>query len=224
MAQAGSALDRDELRVVAASQRARRTVALIGANSRWDEGGQLYWEGETEECINGRTVADGGCFGVDVSAIVERLLGKRQSDGGWNCERARGPHLSSFATTISVLEGLLAFERQTGGTPGSRAARKSGETYLLERQLFPGLRSGEPANPSFLFLLHPNRWRYDILRGLDHFRRISAIDESQPDRRLGAAVEHVRQKRRSDGRWNLNARPRGRVWYEKDDRTGQPSF
>jgi hypothetical protein len=31
------------------SDRARRTVDLIGANSRWVEGGQPFWEGEVEE-------------------------------------------------------------------------------------------------------------------------------------------------------------------------------
>jgi hypothetical protein len=40
-----------------ASDRARRTVELVGRNSRWEEGNQPYWEGEVEECINGRTVA-----------------------------------------------------------------------------------------------------------------------------------------------------------------------
>ncbi|HSN44695.1 MAG TPA: squalene cyclase, partial [Propionibacteriaceae bacterium] len=40
-----------------ASPRVQRAVALIGANSRWDEGGQPFWEGVVEECINGRTVA-----------------------------------------------------------------------------------------------------------------------------------------------------------------------
>src|SRR5262245_27970300 len=54
------------------SDRARRTVELIGANSRWDEGGQPYWEGEVEGCINGRHVADGAYLGVDVSRLVER--------------------------------------------------------------------------------------------------------------------------------------------------------
>jgi len=44
------------------SDRAKRIVKLVGLNSRWDEGGQRYWEGEVEECINGRTVADGAYF------------------------------------------------------------------------------------------------------------------------------------------------------------------
>ena len=118
------------------SDRARRTVELIGANSHWDEGGQPYWEGEVEECINGRTVADGAYFGIDVSSIVERLVGDRLDDGGWNCERCKGSVRSSFASTINVLEGLLEYERVTGGTPQSQAARKTGEEYLLKRHLF----------------------------------------------------------------------------------------
>ena len=46
------------------SERIQRAVQLIGANSKWEEGGQPFWEGEVEECISGRTVADGACFGV----------------------------------------------------------------------------------------------------------------------------------------------------------------
>ncbi len=64
---------------------ARRAVELIGASSRWDEGGQPYWEGEVEECINGRTVADGAYFGIDISPLAETLTSQRQNDGGWNC-------------------------------------------------------------------------------------------------------------------------------------------
>ncbi|HEX6336915.1 MAG TPA: hypothetical protein VFZ85_08175 [Jiangellaceae bacterium] len=130
------------------SDRANRAVELIGANSRWDEGGQPYWEGEVEECVNGRTVADGAYFGVDVSSIVDRLVGERLTDGGWNCERIKGSVRSSFASTINVLEGLLEYEKATGGTPESREARQSGEEYLLERRLFRRLSTGEPADES----------------------------------------------------------------------------
>jgi hypothetical protein len=104
------------------SQRAQRAVELVGANSRWEHAGEPYWEGEVEECINGRTVADGAYFGVDVTPIVDRLVGERLEDGGWNCERANGSVRSSFASTINVLEGLLEHERATGGTPESRRA------------------------------------------------------------------------------------------------------
>ncbi len=132
------------------SEPARSAVRLVGANSHWEEGGQPFWEGEVEECINGRTVADGAYFGVDVAAIVDRLVGELLPDGGWNCERANGSVRSSFHSTINVLEGLLEFERSTGGTAASRAARASGEEYLAARGLFRRLSTGEPADERFL--------------------------------------------------------------------------
>jgi hypothetical protein len=205
------------------SDRARRTVELIGVNARWDEGGQPYWEGEVEECINGRTVADGAYFGVDVSAIVDRLAGERQGDGGWNCERINGSLRSSFATTINVLEGLLEYERTTGGTPESQEARRSGEEYLLARNLFRRLSTGEPADERFLSFLHPNRWRYDVLRALDYFRAAAILTGAGPDPRLGEAVDYVRSRRLADGTWPLDWSLAGRVWFEVDDGQGKPS-
>jgi hypothetical protein len=205
------------------SDRAKQAVELIGANSRWDHAGERYWEGEVEECINGRTVADGAYFGVDVSPIVDKLVGERLDDGGWNCERANGSVRSSFATTINVLEGLLEYERAAGGTPGSREARKSGEEYLLERSLFRRLSTGQPADEQFLSFLHPSRWRYDVLRALDYFRSAAALTSAAPDPRLGEAVEHIRSRRLADGTWRLDWSLPGRVWFEVDEGAGKPS-
>jgi hypothetical protein len=205
------------------SERAQRAVELIGANSRWDEGGQPYWEGEVEECINGRTVADGAYFGVDVSPIVERLVGERLEDGGWNCERINGSVRSSFASTINVLEGLLEYEKATGGTPESRERRRSGEEYLLERKLFRRLSTGEVADEQFLRFLHPNRWRYDVLRGLDYFWSAAAFTGAAPDPRLGEAIDHVCRRRLKEGAWPLDWSLTGRVWFDVDDGSGKPS-
>lgn len=219
--------------------RARRTADLVGAHSRWDEGGQPFWDGETEECINGRTVADGAYFGKagQVRAVVERLLSERQPDGGWNCERANGSKCSSFATTLNVLEGLLEFERAVaaGGDDdaptGLVEARKAGEEYLLKRGLFRRLTTGDPADPDFLRLLHPSRWRYDVLRALDYFRDASLLEATSaggggaqvPDPRLAETVEHVRSKRREDGTWDLDWTLPGRVWFDVNDGPGKPS-
>lgn len=64
---------------------ARRTVALVRDNSRWEEGGQPYFTGEVEPCIYGMTVALGAYFDEDVDSVVARLLGEQLEDGGWNC-------------------------------------------------------------------------------------------------------------------------------------------
>ena len=70
------------------SDRAKQIVKLVGLNARWDEGGQPYWEGEVEECINGRTVADGAYFGVDVLSM---LFGCLASVSMTAVGTARGP-------------------------------------------------------------------------------------------------------------------------------------
>jgi hypothetical protein len=206
-----------------ASPSARRAVELIGASSRWDHGDEPFWDGEVEECINGRVVADGAYFGVDVSPIVARLVEERLADGGWNCERVNGSVRSSFATTINVLEGLLEYERATGGTPESKEARATGEEYLLERNLFRRLSTGAPADEAFLRLSHPSRWQYGVLRALDYFRSSSLVTAGAPDPRLADAVAHVRSKRQSDGSWLLDWRPPGRVWFDVDEGPGKPS-
>ena len=88
----------------------------MAENGRWEHAGQRYFDGEVEPCINGRTIETGAYFGVDVTAIVERILVERLADGGWNCEAENGSVRSSFDTTINVLDGLLEVERATGGS------------------------------------------------------------------------------------------------------------
>src|SRR5919112_3417517 len=179
-----------------ASEAARRAIRLVAEHGRWEHAGQRYFDGEVEPCINGRTMETGAYFGVDVAAIVERILGERLDDGGWNCEVENGSVRSSFDTTINVLDGLLEFERATGGSTAVREARRSGEEYLLERGLFRRKSTGEVVDPAYLDFAFPYYWRYDALRALDYFRRSGA----KPDSRMSEAVEVVRSKRQPGGR------------------------
>ena len=202
-----------------ASPPARRAVAHIVENARWEHEGERYFDGEVEPCINGRTIETGAYFGVDVAPIVERILGERLPDGGWNCEAEFGSARSSFDTTINVLDGLLEFERVTGGSDAIRNARRSGEEYLLERGLFRRRSTGEVAKATYLEFAFPYYWHYDVLRGLDYFRRSGA----QRDPRMAEAVETVRSKRQPDGRWLLDRVHPGRVHFPLDGGVGEPS-
>jgi hypothetical protein len=202
-----------------ASESARRAIVLVAENARWEHAGQRYFDGEVEPCINGRTVETGAYFGVDVAAIVERLLAERLDDGGWNCEAENGSVRSSFDTTINVLDGLLEFERATGGSPEVRTARRGGEEYLLERGLFRRKSTGEVAVPAYLEFAFPYYWHYDVLRALDYFRRSGA----DPDPEMADAVAVVRSKRQPDGRWLLDRVHPGQVHFDLEGGVGTPS-
>jgi hypothetical protein len=202
-----------------ASQSARRAIALVAENGRWEHAGQRYFDGEVEPCINGRTIETGAYFGVDVSPIVERILAESLDDGGWNCEAEHGSVRSSFATTINVLEGLIEFEHATGGSVEVRAARRAAEKYLLERGLLRRKTTGEVVDPTYLELAFPYYWHYDVLRALDYFRRAGA----EPDPRMEEAVAIVRSKRQPDGRWLLERIHPGRVHFDLEGEVGSAS-
>ena len=202
-----------------ASESACRTIALVAENGRWEHAGQRYFDGEVEPCINGRTIETGAYFGMEVAGIVERILDERLEDGGWNCEVENGSVRSSFDTTINVLDGLLEFERASGGTAEVRTARRGGEEYLLERGLFRRKSTGDVAVPAYLEFAFPYYWHYDVLRALDYFRRSGA----EPDPRMAEAVEVVRSKRQPDGRWPLDRIHTGRVHFHLEDGVGTPS-
>lgn len=197
----------------------REAVALVRENCRWEHAGQPFFAGEVEPCINGRTVAIGAYFGVDVDGIVTRLLGEQLADGGWNCETENGSVRASFATTICVLEGLLEHERVTRGSAPAVAARRRGEEYLLERSLFRRLSTGEVVDPDWLRLSFPTWWHYDVLRALDYFRATGHA----PDPRLAEAVALLRSKQQPDGTWLLEHTHPGAVHFSMEDGDGQPS-
>jgi hypothetical protein len=202
-----------------ASEQARRAVALVRDNSRWDHDGQRFFDGEVEPCINGKVVALGAYFGQDVDSVVERLLGEQLDDGGWNCEAENGSIRSSFNTTIAVLEGLLEHETATGPSPNVSGARLRAQEYLLERRMFRRLSTGEIIDPAWTQFSYPTYWHYDVLRGLDYLRGSGA----EPDERCVEAVELVESKRDSDGRWPLENTHPGRVHFEMDEGDGKPS-
>jgi hypothetical protein len=209
------------------SEQARRAVGLVREHVTWGDGadwqnpwsGNGFFEGEVEPCINGNVVSTGAYFGVEMTPLVQRLLGEQLSDGGWNCEVENGATVSSFGTTINVLEGLLEHERATGGLARVGEARRRGEEYMLERRLFRRKSTGEVIDPSWLKFSFPTWYHYDVLRGLDYLRDA----EVTRDDRIAEAIGVVEGNRDPDGRWPLQNVHEGESHFEMEDGEGEPS-
>ncbi|HVW78022.1 MAG TPA: hypothetical protein VHB45_10445 [Alloacidobacterium sp.] len=90
-------------------------MARLESGVRWNDqdgcwelrapetGGNTFFEGEEEPCINGGALAVGSYFGRPIDRLANRLVSEQLEDGGWNCEAPKSTR-SSFHTTICVLE------------------------------------------------------------------------------------------------------------------------
>jgi hypothetical protein len=209
------------------TEQAQRAVGLVREHVVWKGGAPVdtpwddnrFFEGEVEPCINGNVLSTGAYFGVDMTALVDRLLGEQLSDGGWNCEVENGATVSSLGTTINVLEGLLAYERATRGAAEVREARRRGEEYMLERRLFRRKSTGEVIDPSWLQFSFPTWYFYDVLRGLEYLRDA----DFKPDERVAEAIGVVEANRDPEGRWPLQNVHEGEIDIQMDDGEGKPS-
>lgn len=202
--------------------RERNTAELLDRNARWEYDDLPYWGGEVDACINAYTVASGVWLGADITGIVEWFLDHRMDDGGWNCDWVEGSTRSSFHSTLNSLRGLLAYEMAVGSEE-VRAARKGGEEYLLERNLYRRLSTGEPVDDWVNRYAYPFRWIYSVLNAVDYFRTANLFDGGEPDPRMAEAIEMIRAARHSDGTWIQERRHPGRVWFDIDVPAGEPS-
>lgn len=202
--------DPDDPAVRAATDRVAERV-LLGSSR------QPFFTYRGELCITGMVLALASTFRPehDASAIVDYLLEASLGDGGWNCEWG-GPRTSpnsSFNTTLSILEGLAAFERHRGPTPAVSEQAGRAREYLLERSLFRSKRTGEVIDPKWLLFSFPPRWFYDVLRALDHLQDVA----TPVDSRIGEALDLVEKKRRKDGTWPLQHHHAGREHFRMED-------
>lgn len=204
--------------------RVRRAVALVRDNVRWEpEDEHTYFQGETEPCINGLALANAAYFGEDPSTVGETVLGGRLPDGGWNCFPDDERPVSSYHSTICVLEGLLAWQRAGGPADRIVEARHAAEEYLLERSLFRRRSDGGVADPRFTMTSYPGYWFYDTLRALDYFREATGVDGTAPDPRCAEAVELLVAKRDAEGRWRHENTHEGPRLIELERGEGSPS-
>jgi len=205
------------------NRKARAACALLLDEGMCSDGGIDYpSRGRAETCITGMVLSILSYFRYDdqrLDTVAAHLLEQQMPDGGWNCQRPQGATHASMHTTISVLEGLRLYERHRRRRAGAiRSAQSRGREFLLQHRLFRSHRTGEVIKRDFVRLSHPPRWHYDVLRALDYFQEVDA----PRDERLSDAISLLVKKRRPDGRWNLEHRFPGKVFFEME-RPGMPS-
>lgn len=196
-----------------------RAIGRVREHVRWWPDGPRFFDGETEPCVNGLALVTTALLGQDAATLLARLLDDQLDDGGWNCDAEEGSTVSSFHSTICVLEGLLAAEQAGQGTVRSIEARHRGEEYLLERALLRRRRDGTIIDPRFAMLSYPGYWFYDVLRALDHLR----LGRPTGDDRCAEAIGLLRSKVDAEGRWHQELRHEGPTLLRLDVREGEAS-
>lgn len=176
----------------------------------------------SETCITGLVLSILAYFRFPderLEQLVDHLLAQQMGDDGWNCRSYHGDTHSSFHTTISALEGLREFEKTSVYRLADvRAAQQTGREFLLIHQLYKSDRTGAIIHPAMTRFSFPPRWHYDVLRALDYFQEARA----EKDPRLVDAIDLLIKKRRKDGRWPLQNRYPGRVFFDMEQ-PGKPS-
>jgi hypothetical protein len=175
--------------------RIRRTADLL--LNRWSvRGGDLSGR-SGEVCVTGNAVRTLIRFGYFDHPSVQRsitwIVRKQKPDGGWHC-------FASHTGTLDGWEGLAALAEIS---PGARdaAVRRSierGAEFYLKRHL---MEDGEVPYPPWFRIHYPNHYYYDLLVGLRILMRLGYGNDS----RLTPALRWLREKRRRDGTWALDA-------------------
>ncbi len=203
----------------------RESVQMILEREPNPDGGLKYAKTvkTSDLCIDGMFLGIAVHFEAKEPLLkngIDLLLHTILPDGGWNCLYHQGDRHFSAHTTINVLEGLTAYN-QAGylyRLAEVEEAISKGEEQLLTHKLYRSHRTGEPMDPKMTMLSFPFRWRYDILRALDYFR----FAKRTYDPRMADALQIIKNKRRKDGTWPLQAKLPGKVHLDMEQ-PGKPS-
>ena len=151
-------------------------------------------------CITGNTARAMIKFGyVDhpkVKRAFEWLVKNQAELGGWSCWNfGKAPYHGRTLDSWEPLGAFVVYPRQKW-TRSMKLACQRGAEFFLEREL-----QKQGARWEQWYRFHYPVHYYDLLVGLDF---MTALGYSG-DKRLGYAVSLLKEKRRRDGRWNLDA-------------------
>jgi hypothetical protein len=219
-------LDLKNLDISPESKVIKESLDNVFRNEKGPDGGirPIGANGKCDVCVNGMVLNYASYFHVDeelLKSVIDFLLAERMADGGFNCRsNTSGAIHSSLHTTLSVLEGILEYERNgyTYRLDELLRAKSESQEFILLHKFFRSDKTGKIIKPNFLKLYYPGRWYYDILKALDYFQ----LSKAEYDNRMADAIEIILNKRTKDGLWKLAANHPGQTHFEME-RAGQPS-
>jgi hypothetical protein len=132
--------------------------------------------------------------------LADSIISWQWPDGGWNCDKDKTAHHSSFYETVIPLQGLIAYHQATGHRKSQIVTIKAGE-FLLRHRLFKSESDGKVIDPNWLKLYYPSYWHYNILQGLTTVMSLGKLNEP----RATEALDFLEQKRLPDGRWKADS-------------------
>ena len=191
-------------------ERLVQSVRDIATNFKDKDGGiRLAPHGRTSDlCVDGMYLNYASYFKLEethLKSIIDHLITAQLPDGGFNCQylTQKVTH-SSMHSTLSILEGIWEYLKQGYTYRGKELVKieEEGREFLLIHHLYKSDKTGEIISPSFLNMVYPPRWHYDILRALYYF-----ADAKVPyDDRMEDSLEIISNKRNKDGTF-----PRGKT-------------
>lgn len=148
-------------------------------NGLWENHGKISKARYQDMCMSAMLLSI-VCYGrihdFRTDEIVDYILAHQMNDGGWNCAWDSVHNRSaagSVHTTISVLESLADYKKYGYGYRLDEIERQAalGQEYLLRRELFKSLKTGEAIHQDMISFHYPCRWKYDCFRALEYFAR-----------------------------------------------------
>jgi hypothetical protein len=168
----------------------------------WNKDGGFSQTGKTDGhlCITGNTARALVKFGyVDhpkVKKAFEWLVKTQAEKGGWSCWNFKPPYKGRTLDSWEPLAAFAVYPHQKW-TRSMKLACERGAEFFLEKELH---KQGARWEPWYRFH-YPVHYYYDLLVGLDCLTTLGYAG----DKRLGYAVSLLKEKRRKDGLWNLDA-------------------
>jgi len=178
-------------------------------------------DGRTRRCAS----QEGNALGVAVrlglaadertARLAESLVDWQWPAGGWNCDTTASVTHPSVHESLPPMWGLFEYAEAAGNSSARAAANRAAE-FFLDHHVYKSHRTGKVGNRRWTEIHFPAYWHYDIVVGLN----VLALAGRLPDPRATDALQLLRDKQSSNGRWH----PEGtKFWRRSGDMYRDPA-